>query len=315
VLVNLLDNAARYTEEGGDIRLSAAREDHAVVITVKDNGNGIAPEMLPGIFDLFTRARRSAGEPHGGLGIGLSLVRNVVELHGGSVEAKSDGATHGAEFTVRLPLPDQQAQAEHPVKTQPGRETPRRIVVIDDNVDAAQSLAMLLRLKGHEVHVAYDGPAGVDLTKKTLPDCVLVDIGLPGIDGYEARQSLPAVRHSRKRGIYAAHSDGSGSPRRLRFRAAGRRRHRLRARLVAGRRLRRRGQKLGVSESIASRGSLWPSIGIFGGSGGVGFGTGVTMGPGYGELQRCERTLFFQDGRVVDQAWQGPGDYCASFRR
>jgi CheY-like chemotaxis protein len=192
VLVNLLDNAARYTEEGGEITLSAAREDDAVVITVKDNGNGIAPEMLPVIFDLFMRARRSAGEPQGGLGIGLSLVRNVVELHGGSVEAKSGGATQGAEFTVRLPLPDQQARAEHPVKTQAGRETPRRIVVIDDNVDAAESLAMLLRLKGHEVHVAYDGPEGVDLTKKTSPDCVLVDIGLPGIDGYEVAKRLRA---------------------------------------------------------------------------------------------------------------------------
>lgn len=192
VFVNLLDNAARYTEPGGEIALLAQKEGDGVVVTVKDNGSGIAPERLPGIFDLFTRAPRSAGEPRGSLGIGLSLVRNVVELHGGSVEASSDGAKQGSEFTVRLPLPEQRALAARAVKTQPGRETPRRIVVIDDNVDAAESLAMLLRLKGHAVHVAYDGASGVELTKKTAPDCVLVDIGLPGIDGYEVAKRLRA---------------------------------------------------------------------------------------------------------------------------
>ena len=192
VVVNLLDNAARYTEPHGEIVLSAAKEKDAVAIRVKDNGIGIAPESLPVIFDLFTRAHRSADRPQGGLGIGLSLVRNLVEMHGGTVAAKSAGPKQGSEFIVRLPLHARTARAEQPLKSSAGRETPRRIVVIDDNLDAAESLAMLLRLKGHEVHVAYDGPTGVALTLKTAPDCVLVDIGLPGIDGYEVAKRLRA---------------------------------------------------------------------------------------------------------------------------
>jgi CheY-like chemotaxis protein len=192
VFCNLLDNAARYTDPGGEITLTASRANGAVAIAVRDNGKGIPPEAIPGIFDLFTRARRNAGEAQGSLGIGLSLVRKVVELHGGSVEAKSAGPKRGAEFVVTLPLPSKPADAPVAVRTQPGRETARRIVVIDDNIDAAESLAMLLRLKGHEVHVAYDGAAGVELAKKTAPDCVLVDIGLPLMDGYEVAKRLRA---------------------------------------------------------------------------------------------------------------------------
>src|SRR5688572_13280915 len=192
VVVNLLDNAARYTESGGEIALSAAREKDSIAIRVKDNGAGIAPESLPVVFELFTRAHRSADRPQGGLGIGLSLVRNLVEMHGGTVEAKSAGLKQGTEFVVRLPLRPHTARAEQPLKTAREGDTPRRIVVIDDNLDAAESLAMLLRLKGHEVHVAYDGPAGVSLVMKTGPDCVLVDIGLPGIDGYEVAKRLRA---------------------------------------------------------------------------------------------------------------------------
>jgi len=192
VVVNLLDNAARYTEADGEIVLSAAKENDGIAIHVRDNGIGIAPESLPVIFDLFTQAYRTAERPQGGLGIGLTLVRNLVEMHGGSVEAKSGGAKQGSEFIVRLPLLKADAHPGQPLKSQPGRETPRRIVVIDDNVDAAESLAMLLRLKGHEVHVAYDGPAGVELALKAAPDCVLVDIGLPGIDGYEVAKRLRA---------------------------------------------------------------------------------------------------------------------------
>lgn len=192
VVLNLLDNAARYTDSEGEIALSAVKERESVAIRVKDNGIGIAPESLPLIFDLFTRAHRSAERPQGGLGIGLSLVRNLVEMHGGTVEAHSAGLRQGSEFTVRLPLMKQPARSGQPLKSAAGRETPRRIVIIDDNVDAAESLAMLLRLKSHEVHVAYDGPTGVSLTMKTAPDCVLVDIGLPGIDGYEVAKRLRA---------------------------------------------------------------------------------------------------------------------------
>jgi CheY-like chemotaxis protein/two-component sensor histidine kinase len=192
IFVNLLDNAARYTEAGGEIVVKVAKDRDFATVEVQDNGGGIPPESLPVIFDLFTRAHRSAERPQGGLGIGLSLVRNLVEMHGGTVEARSAGMKQGSEFIVRLPLMKQAARAGQPLRTQSGRETPRRIVVIDDNLDAAESLAMLLRLKGHEVHVAYDGPSGVALVLKTSPECVLVDIGLPGIDGYEVAKRLRA---------------------------------------------------------------------------------------------------------------------------
>lgn len=190
VFVNLLDNAARYTEAGGEIVVKAAKEGALVSISVKDNGAGIAPESLPVIFDLFTRAHRSAERPQGGLGIGLSLVRNLVEMHEGTVEARSAGVNQGSELVVTLPLFTQAARAGQPLKPSSGRDMSRRIVLIDDNHDAAESLAMLLRLKGHEVHIAYDGPAGVALVLKTSPDCVLIDIGLPGIDGYEVAKRL-----------------------------------------------------------------------------------------------------------------------------
>ena len=191
VVGNLLDNAARYTESGGLIVLTAVREKNFVTISVKDNGMGIEAESLSSIFELFTQPHRTDDHPQGGLGIGLSLVRKLVDMHGGSVEANSDGPKQGSQFIVRLPLVKQQpARAAQPLKNQAGRETPRRIVVVDDNLDAAESLAMLLRLKGHEVHVAYDGPAGVELALKTAPDCVLIDIGLPGIDGYEVARRL-----------------------------------------------------------------------------------------------------------------------------
>ena len=193
VLVNLLDNAARYTDSNGDIVLSAAREKELVAIRVKDNGIGIPVEALPIIFDLFTRADRN---PQGGLGVGLALVRELVELHGGSVEVSSAGANQGSEFTVRLPLDKEAARSAQPLRNLAGREMSRRIVLIDDNVDAAESLAMLLRLKGHEVHIAYDGAEGVSLALKTLPDCVLVDIGLPDIDGYEVAKRLRSHDHN-----------------------------------------------------------------------------------------------------------------------
>ena len=197
VIGNLLENAARYTEARGRIVLRALDDEDSVSIHIEDNGIGIAPDSLSVIFDLFTQAHRSAEHPQGGLGIGLALVRNLVELHGGSVEARSAGPGQGSEFSVRLPLLRSEARQGQTPRAPSGRVTLRRIVLIDDNVDAAESLAMLLRLKGHEVHIAYDGPAGVALARKTEPDCVLVDIGLPGIDGYEVAKRLRAQESGR----------------------------------------------------------------------------------------------------------------------
>ena len=194
---NLLENAARYTEAEGRIVLRALEDDEGVSIHIEDNGIGIAPDSLSIIFDLFAQAHRSAERPQGGLGIGLALVRNLVELHGGDVEARSAGPGRGSEFIVRLPLLRSEARSGPAPQAPSGRDTLRRIVLIDDNVDAAESLAMLLRLKGHEVHVAYDGPSGVALARKTEPDCVLVDIGLPGIDGYEVAKRLRAEENGR----------------------------------------------------------------------------------------------------------------------
>lgn len=216
---NVLENAARYTEADGRIVLRAEKDRDSVAIHIQDNGIGIAPDSLSVIFDLFAQAHRSAQRPQGGLGIGLTLVRNLVELHGGTVEATSAGPGEGSEFTVRLPLLKQPMRAAHAPKTPPGRDTPRRIVLIDDNVDAAESLAMLLRLKGHEVHIAYDGPAGVALALKAEPDCVLVDIGLPGIDGYAVAKRLRA--HERERTLLVALTGYSQSEDRLKSEQAG----------------------------------------------------------------------------------------------
>ncbi|QJW95098.1 hybrid sensor histidine kinase/response regulator [Frigoriglobus tundricola] len=202
VFVNLLTNAAKYTEAGGHIRLAAARTDPgaepggvpAVRVRVRDTGIGIAPDLLPSVFDLFTQASRSLDRSQGGLGVGLTLVRRLVELHGGTVEAHSDGVGRGSEFTVTLPVPDVQGTDERPSgaeriepRADPG---PLRVVVIDDNVDGAESLADLIGLLGHEVRIAHDGAAGIGLVRDFEPDIVLLDIGLPGMDGYEVARRL-----------------------------------------------------------------------------------------------------------------------------
>jgi CheY-like chemotaxis protein/nitrogen-specific signal transduction histidine kinase len=190
IVSNLLDNAAKYTDPGGEITLRAVAEDGYAAICVSDTGVGITPDLLPHVFNLFTPSQRTVQRGQAGLGLGLSVVRNLVDLHGGTVEARSGGFKQGSEFVVSLPIVDESAQAHAPIRRELGRETPRRIVVIDDNQDAAESLAMLLRLKGHDVHIAYDGPSGLELAIETAPECVLVDIGLPAMDGYEVAKRL-----------------------------------------------------------------------------------------------------------------------------
>jgi signal transduction histidine kinase/ActR/RegA family two-component response regulator len=193
VLVNLLTNAAKYTDDGGHIWISVEHLGDHVGIRVRDNGLGISPDLLPSVFELFVQEDRSQKLAHGGLGIGLSLVRSLVELHGGSVQAHSAGPGQGSEFVVRLPVPkDTPCQgAEDDSKAAAfSASSARRILVVDDDVDTADSLALLLRMIGHHVDVAYDGPTALDTAHAQRPDLVFLDIGLPGMDGLETARRM-----------------------------------------------------------------------------------------------------------------------------
>ncbi len=198
VVSNLLNNAAKYTPPGGRIAVSVERRGDEAEVAVADDGAGIPPEMLGRIFDLFHQVDPSIARSQGGLGIGLTLVRRLVEMHGGSVEARSEGAGKGSAFTVRLPLsgpPAAPAPAPGPSAPAVATSTgggPRRVLVVEDNADSAAALAELLRLWGHEVRVAHDGHAGVAEARAFAPDLVLLDIGLPGMDGYEVARALRA---------------------------------------------------------------------------------------------------------------------------
>jgi CheY-like chemotaxis protein len=191
VLSNLLDNAAKYTPAGGRIGLAACCDGAEVVISVADNGVGIAAESMPRIFEMFTQVGTSA---QGGLGIGLSIVRRLSEMHGGSIEAESSGLGTGSTFTVRLPLG--MGGAADPEALQPdaapaaGAGRSLRLLVVDDNVDAAESLAALLKLSGHCVTVAADGFAALRLAAEFAPQVVFLDIGMPRMSGYEVAQAL-----------------------------------------------------------------------------------------------------------------------------
>jgi CheY-like chemotaxis protein len=187
VFANLLNNAAKYTEKGGRIRVTAARVGDEVIVSVMDSGIGIVPEVLPRIFDIFSQAQPALAWSQGGLGIGLSLVKGLVELHGGSVEARSEGPGRGSEFVVRLPVEIKApiAQPAPPGKAhKPG--TNRRVLIADDNRDSADSLALLLKIMGNEVGTAYDGEQAVEAAAALRPEVVVLDIGMPKLDGYEA---------------------------------------------------------------------------------------------------------------------------------
>ncbi|HEX5273590.1 MAG TPA: response regulator [Gemmataceae bacterium] len=203
VLGNLLNNAAKYTEEGGQITLGAARDGDEAVVRVRDTGMGIPAEMLGSVFELFTQVDRSLDRSQGGLGIGLTLVRQLVEMHGGRVEAHSEGPGRGSEFVVRLPLLKEEPRpAAEKLNGSPGaaRAAPgksRKVLVVDDNRDAAESLGLLLEVSGHQVCVCHDGASALRAAGDYGPDAVLLDIGLPGMDGYEIARRLradPATR-------------------------------------------------------------------------------------------------------------------------
>jgi signal transduction histidine kinase len=193
IIVNLLSNAARYTEPGGTIWLEARRDEDEVMITVRDTGRGIAPDDLPKMFDVFAQAERSIERSEGGLGLGLSIVQGLVELHGGTIMAQSDGIGFGSKFTVRLaaaasPPPPQPVAVKPPLRVgQRGR-----VLVVDDNLETAQGLGRLLRIWGYEVDEAYDGFKAVEIASTRRPAHVLLDIGLPGMNGYEVARLLRA---------------------------------------------------------------------------------------------------------------------------
>jgi PAS domain S-box-containing protein len=192
IIANLLNNAAKYTEPGGVIRLIAKTRGQELVIKIRDTGIGIDPKLLPHLFDLFRQAESSLDRSHGGLGIGLTLVRSLVKMHGGKVEARSDGPGTGAEFIVRLPIHKKQASAPEIICTDPERvSNPHyRILVVDDNVDAAEMLSTLLELDGHQVWAAHDGKSALEAAQSRRPDVILLDIGLPELNGYEVARQL-----------------------------------------------------------------------------------------------------------------------------
>jgi PAS domain S-box-containing protein len=190
VITNLLNNAARYTDKGGLIQLSARREGEEAVVSVRDNGRGISADMLPRVFDLFTQAAPNRQYSHGSLGIGLTIVRSLVELHGGRVEARSEGPRRGSEFIVRLPLAGT-ARTAAGAAPEPGPRSHRnRVLVVDDNRDAAESLGVLLALLGIETMTAHSGPAALEALDEFRPSVILLDLGMPGMDGYEVAQRV-----------------------------------------------------------------------------------------------------------------------------
>ncbi len=216
VLGNLLNNAAKYTDPGGTIAVSAHRTGTDVEIRVLDNGIGIPPELLPRLFQLFTQVDGAAHRAQGGLGIGLALVRQLVQMHGGSVTAYSQGPGRGSEFLIRLPLRlksfrDNGAGLADP--TPPlarSGKTGHRILLADDNRDALDSLATLLQCDGHEVHTAGDGAEALEVAAACHPDVVLLDIGMPKLDGYEVAKRIRAEPWGKKAVLIALDRLGAG---------------------------------------------------------------------------------------------------------
>jgi CheY-like chemotaxis protein len=187
-VVNLLTNAIKYTDSHGHIRVETRAEGSGALIEVSDTGVGIAPELLPRVFDLFVQADRTLDRAQGGLGIGLSVVRRLIEMHDGTVTARSAGLGHGSTFEIRLPRIARPEPASP--RAEPIGSLPRRVLIVDDNADAANSLAMLLSLVGHQTRVAYSGPEALACIESFRPDLALLDIGLPGMSGYELAQRL-----------------------------------------------------------------------------------------------------------------------------
>jgi CheY-like chemotaxis protein len=190
VVGNLLTNSAKYTDTGGRITLTTRTQGDTFTVQVQDTGMGLAREALPGLFEMFSQQHGGSDQSEGGLGIGLSLVKGLVELHGGTVHAESEGLGRGSRFTVSLPLGRRPEEAAAVVSSAPADPNHRRILVADDNRDAAEALAMLLGHLGHEVRVVFDGHSALSMARTFQPDLAVLDIGMPRLDGYAVARAL-----------------------------------------------------------------------------------------------------------------------------
>lgn len=220
ILANLLNNAAKYTDEGGHIAITARREHDQAVITVRDDGVGIPPHDVPRMFEMFSRGDRDSGRSQGGLGIGLALSRRLAEMHDGTLDARSDGPGTGSEFTVRLPLvpaADPGEFSDTPAAACLGRT---RVLVVDDNHDAGDSLGMILGALGADVRIARDGLEALEVFGTYRPDVVLLDIGMPGMNGYEVARAV-RTRFPDDRAVLVALTGWGQDDDRARARAAG----------------------------------------------------------------------------------------------
>ena len=190
VLVNLLQNAMKYSPERTTIEVTATAETGGVAVSVRDQGMGIESGLLDSVFELFTQSERTIERAQGGLGIGLTVVRSIVEMHGGSVEARSDGPERGSEFIVRLPI-HRDAAPRAPADQSDGKIRPCKVLVVEDNVGSARTLAaMLERFWKHDIRVVHDGVAAIEAAEQFLPDLIFLDIGLPGLSGYDVAKRL-----------------------------------------------------------------------------------------------------------------------------
>jgi CheY-like chemotaxis protein len=228
VFENLILNACRYTEPGGRIDIDLSTENENAVFVIRDTGIGIPADMMPRLFDMFAQGDATTERHRHGLGIGLALVRNLVRLHGGTIVAASEGRGKGSAFTVRLPLSPQQADPEdadsHTIRMMGLPMDELRILVVDDNTDAAESLKMLLSVFGHQVEIAHDGQSAIAVARTQQPQLVFLDIGLPGMDGYEVARRFRSDADLAESKLIALSGYGTENDQQ-RSRAAGFNRH------------------------------------------------------------------------------------------
>jgi signal transduction histidine kinase len=212
IVANMLDNAVKFTPSGGSVDIDVQREGEEALLRVTDNGIGIAPEMLSRVFELFAQGDQPMDRPAGGLGIGLTLSRRLVELHGGTITVESEGRGRGAQFTVRLPI--ERVAAPAPPPAAPAPERRRSVLIVEDSDDAREALRLLLESLGHRVFEASDGQQGLTLALQHRPEVVLIDLGLPGLDGYEMAQALRSTPEGRTAALIAVTGYGQQDDRR-----------------------------------------------------------------------------------------------------